>query len=137
MNPTHAISVRQPWADNILRRKTFENRTWHLPEKFMDVPVYLHASKQTDLSAPHWVPGAIGDKYWTHDPRRYGALIGIVVFDHCVHPPGPPDPWWFGPHGWHIARKAPIEPIPYKGALRFFSVNLRKHPDVPLHAFTT
>lgn len=129
MNPTHAISVRQPWADNLFRRKTFENRTWHLPEEFRGVPVYLHAGKKHDLSPPHWVPGAVGDKYWQRDERRYGAILGVIQFDHCVHPPGPPDLWWTGPHGWHVEWSVAFpKPIPYRGRLGFFRVTITQPP---------
>ena len=47
LSATHAISIRQPWADHILYdRKSVENRTWKLPERWFGVPLWLHAGKE-------------------------------------------------------------------------------------------
>ncbi len=45
MYPT--ISIRQPWAELIIAHgKDVENRTWHIPFKYLNTPILIHASKK-------------------------------------------------------------------------------------------
>ena len=144
--PTRGISVRQPWADCILHRgKDYENRTWPLPWQYRGVPVWLHAGKTVD-TIPSWAKYPGDDEHEDFPktgPDRRGALLGVVVFDDSVHvesaaaqaqrrrEPDPRlrSPWIAGPYGWHIRKVAALpEPIPYRGALSFFRVNLPDHP---------
>ena len=125
---THAISIRQPWADAILSGdKQIEYRTWPLPKNWRSVPMYLHAGK---APAPD-----LADE--TIPPERYGAILGIVRFSDCLlwdHRLGTVDQdgiqWstsepFVGPYEWVIDYVESFpEPIPYRGQLRIFRVRL-------------
>ena len=138
--PTHAISVRQPWADLILfgdphlegtrhHRKDVENRTWQLPRKWFGVPMFLHAGKQNEWWAP-------SDP--EYDPTRHGALLGVVTFEHVVQDAyrhygeflfdklRPPSRWAVeGQYHWLISAAEPLpDPIPYRGRLGVFPIDL-------------
>ncbi|MGH8866654.1 MAG: ASCH domain-containing protein [Actinomycetes bacterium] len=89
-----ALSVRQPWADDLVRgRKTVENRSWRTTHRG---PLLVHAAR-TDAR-----PGVPADL-----PR--GALVGVVTVVDCVrdHPDGEPGYWH-----WVITDPGPLpEPI--------------------------
>ena len=127
---THAISIRQPWADLILSGdKQIEYRTWPLPRVWLGVPMYLHAGK---APAPDFADDTIPSE-------RYGAILGIVRFSVCLrwdHRLGTVDQdgiqWstvepFVGPYGWAIDYVESLsEPIPYRGQLRIFRVTLHR-----------
>ena len=122
--PTHALSVRQPWADHILfDNKCVENRTWRMPAKWIGVPVYLHAGKQPEPFDHYALPYRSNTKSALE--RRLGALLGIVEFGKPFTYAEPPHDWHIGPWCWPITHIQPLEnPIPYRGQLGFFPVTL-------------
>ena len=114
MKPTHALSIRQPWADCILLGgKDIENRTWKLPARFEGSRIYVHAGKATDGEYA-------GD-------GRLGAILGEVTILRCVEDFA--SPWFDGPYGFVLADPvAYVKPIPWRGHLGFFRVDLEAAP---------
>lgn len=109
-----ALSVQQPHADEILLMgKDIENRSWALPAAMLGQRVYIHAGKR---------PRA-GYGYCRRDPSRLGAILGEVTISGCVAQSD--SPWFEGPFGFVLEDpEAYDKPIPYKGRLGFFDVQL-------------
>ena len=125
--PTVALSIQQPWAWLILHpheslRKDVENRVWW---RDFRGPLWIHAGKKFDREGYDWVrtefvipnlpdPGSF--------PR--GGIVGRATVTGCVteHP----SPWFFGPYGFVLANASPVELVPCRGMLGFFTPD----PDV-------
>jgi hypothetical protein len=137
-----ALSIRQPWAWLICTgRKDIENRNWHIHMKpvlnydLEPFRIYVHAGKTPDcpegiaaaweiLNRLHGLSdSSIAIKNYESLGRVFGAIIGEVTITGCV---GKSDSLWFcGPYGFTLANPVLYDrPIPYKGQLGFFSVNL-------------
>lgn len=147
-----ALSIKQPWAWLICKGyKDIENRTWkigrnprHGPFSTRDVDnftvalperIYVHAGKTVDKDAIldgrllYWVDGspikpedgpALDDilEHW-----KDGAIIGEVDITGCVTESA--SIWFNGPYGFTLANpKLYDRPIPYRGQLGFFEVDL-------------
>lgn len=99
MRPKHAITVRLPWADQLLRgTKPAEFRNWRLGERFVGVPLLLHAGRWDD-----------GQRVYPEIPT--GSLIAVVVF-------GEPEGLSSGPWAWAwpVQSILPLtRPIPARG----------------------
>jgi hypothetical protein len=108
-----AISVKQPWAWVLgLPLKDVENRAWALPDRFVDVPLWLHTGKRPDRPAF----AALADHFGLHPPTDLplGAIVGAVQFGHPVTQHD--SPWFSGPVGWPSTRAALLPtPVPSKG----------------------
>ncbi len=128
-----ALSIRQPWAWLIAKGyKDIENRTWRLnhPSCAKNVPmrIYIHASKHRDnkesLGFIYKIFGAdIPHQVFELSPKFYGAIIGEVDIIGCVSESK--SPWFIGPYGFILANPVLYDkPIPYKGQLGFFEVNI-------------
>lgn len=135
MIPTHALTVRQPWAQGILwqrqTKKFGEFRSWRtrLPE---GSHIAIHAAKQRDRTAfqrgleraPFW---SISWPYGRYDCAQ-GAVVGIVrlgavseVDEFLLNMPGCPSP----PSGYFWALTEPIilpKPIPCRGQQRLWRI---------------
>lgn len=122
-----AISIRQPWADLILRgRKTLELRSWKVGYRGT---LAIHASQTVEREACL----AFG-----MDPDRVtaGALIGTVELtgivalseaDYEAHKGEHLAAGWFDYklplHGWQMANPKPFaEPVPMRGHMQLFNV---------------
>ena len=123
-----ALSLKQPWAELIVQgRKTIETRHWNT--RFRG-EFYIHASKTIDKEAckefkinPNsLITGSIIGKAHLTNTKEYLTKkefvqennkhkAGIYEFNRPM----------FGFELNHIKR---IDPIPQKGALNFFKVNL-------------
>jgi hypothetical protein len=128
-----ALSIRAPWWWFILHAgKDIENRDW--PTKFRGT-VYVHASKWWSKSAVIEDAHVAMDCYeradvpckaemkWEAMKARGGCIVGTVDIVDCVSESK--SPWFFGQYGFVLANpRALPEPIPCKGALGFFDVNL-------------
>jgi len=123
-----ALSVKQPWATELLGPKDIENRSWRLPTQYLGVPIALHASKQKSF-----------DEFWNFrhlvvtknildasDPDSglcvYGAIIGTIIFSRVLTLDEEKreinSPWAFGPFCWVKAAVTTCEtPIPCRGSL--------------------
>jgi hypothetical protein len=118
-----AISVRQPWAWQIIHQgKNIENRTRNIAGKYRG-PVAIHASLKADeealarlpMHAPEWVTAS--------RVFHYGVILGVVDLVD-VHPGSEwceqeCDEW--GEYGsWHLVLANPrplLVPLPCRGAL--------------------
>lgn len=116
-----AISVRQPWAWQIIhQRKNIENRTRNIAGKYRG-PVAIHASLKPDMDAlarlpmhaPEWVTG-----------RRvfdYGVILGVVdLVDSHQGFDEPCDEQcyaWGQPSVWHLVLANP-RPLPLAEQMR-------------------
>lgn len=116
-----ALSVQQPWAWLILSGgKDIENRTW-AAWRMVDKRFAIHVSKKVDERAYPELA-----KYGIQVPRpqdftTLGSIVGTAILDEIVTES---DSFWFsGPYGFALkdVRELP-EPIPCKGALKFWEV---------------
>lgn len=124
MTKTYALSIRPPWAWLIATGwKDIENRDW--PTSYRG-RFLIHASKTYEgsesirkiLTPDQW------QRFEAEGPRMArGALIGEATIYDCVK--ASRSPWFFGPYGFAI-RDARLyaEPIPYRGQLGFFDVQM-------------
>lgn len=143
------LSIKQPWAWLICAGyKDIENRRWpigrnsrHGPYSSRDVDnfalplpsrIYVHAGKTDDWSAK-----TEGFLYRIFDadvpllvprcgtsPDQFGAIIGEVDITGCVKNSKSP---WAVPGQYHFVLANPKlydKPIPYRGQLGFFNVEL-------------
>lgn len=119
-----ALSIRQPWAELILRnRKTIELRTWSTEYRGH---LWVHAGKAADL--------ALDSRFGVSDPPR-GAFVGRITLEE-ISPidasrwegwrsehldPGSYQPGLFA---WHLSSpERLIHPVPAPGRLNLFKVD--------------
>lgn len=106
-----ALSIRQPWAHRILYDgKDVENRDW--PTSYRGW-VLIHAGKRPD------------DGYFNDEIRDLprGGIVGMVEILNCVTEW--PGHWFFGKYGFVLHNPRPLPFIPCKGALGFFTPDIR------------
>lgn len=130
--PTHAISVKQPWAALIVHGlKTIEIRTWGTRRRG---PILIHAAKVSDPRAEAWagVPPELRAA-----AELTGGILGTacltdckVYIDRCEFAEEQGlhlnDPSWFDPRGMFgfVLTEARVLPFqPYPGWVRFFRVD--------------
>lgn len=119
-----ALTVRQPWAWAIIYAgKDIENRNWRTHFRGR---VAIHAAAGMTREEYEW-----GRKYLQQRNRKVkmpayedmvrGAIVGTVEIVDCVEDS---DSRWFGgEYGFVLSRPKRLpEPIPCKGALRFWNV---------------
>ena len=126
---TKALSVRAPWAWAIMHGKPVENRDW--PTNFRGV-IWLHQGKT-------WKQAEIDDDWetiqymakddglalptvdWDAMKAACGCIISSVEIVDCVD--AHPSAFFMGEYGFVLRNPVPLsEPIPFKGALSFFTV---------------
>jgi hypothetical protein len=120
-----AISVRQPWAWQIIhQRKNIENRSRNIAGKYRG-PVAIHASLKADDDALRRLPGHAPEWVTASRVFHYGAILGVVDLvdvHHCFNAEtnfegcSP----WAEPDAWHLVLLNPrplLVPIPCRGAL--------------------
>lgn len=118
-----ALSVRQPWAELILRgRKTIEVRTWSTHHRG---ELWLHAGIQADRDAL--------DRFrLTTKKLVFGAIVGRCELYDCVE--FTVDSWerWQSHHlnvgplnkrlyAWFLRNTSRVRPMPLKGRLGLMS----------------
>jgi len=117
MKTYKALTVKQPWAHLIVTgTKTIENRTWTTDYRGL---LLIHAGRSFDGGA------GIAAEDLT-DRITFGAIIGHVDLIDIVTEHS--SPFFVGPFGWVLANPKRIKPIPLRGKVRLFDVNLK---DVP------
>lgn len=119
----HALTVWQPWPWAVVNAgKRVENRTWPLPDRFVGVPVALHAggnkAQSDDLLAARRIAAAKGlDLAW---PQTYvkSALVALVRFGPSFEVERPSAyEWEQGPYAWPITQVRRLaRPVPCRGA---------------------
>jgi hypothetical protein len=111
------LSVQQPWANAIFfLGKDVENRSW--PTDYRG-SLLIHTGKRVDGEALRKYGNAGG-------PLVTGAIIGLV---NLVGIRQDSASQWAQPDCWHwlLADQQPLaEPIPYKGQLGIFQVQISK-----------
>lgn len=123
----YALSIRQPWASEIiLRRKNVENRTWR-PRLELPSRVAIHASKVAEDPSHgyHAVCRRAGVVPLDYElpiiTDRLGALIGFATLDSVHHADdchGSCSPWAAdGQWHWMLANAHALEPFPWRGRL--------------------
>ena len=120
-----AITVRQPWADAIIRGwKSVENRSW--PTKVRGTIAVHAAQKAEDKEFFEFVRSkGLQDEVFLDDesakelPR--GAVIGLVDIVDCVTSSA--SPWFEGPFRFVLANPRPLRPIACRGALQIFDLD--------------
>ena len=120
--------------------KEVENRPWPLtryikPEE-LPLRIYLHASKtvasfdEINLISTLLMQEDINKltEFSTVDWSKYrGAIIGETTITMPYHE-GDSSPWYFGPNGFWVKDSVLYDaPVPYRGQLGFFPVNLPEH----------
>ena len=122
-----ALSLKQPWAWAVFNGKDVENRTWKTTFRGR---FYIHASKGFDMAGWKWIAenenrlGLVLPWYADRDFIR-GAIIGEATLVDCVVGDANGSRWYSGPNAFHLADANRYEtPVPYKGALKLFEVNL-------------
>ena len=139
----YCLSIKQPWTDAIFRgcrvltldgEKKFkspvglrvfrdiENRAWRLPKERMNTRVYIHASQSYCKDGEAWML-ANGLEPISKSEAALGKIIGSVIFLSDTFRPA--RPWAMkGQRHWEIYSPLLLpEPIPYKGRLKFFSLD--------------
>ena len=129
-----ALSIRQPWAWLIVQGiKDIENREWHTNFRGK---IYIHAGKTTDASVPalsvteDWIIERLTEdqrRRYVTTPKARGAIVGEVDIVDCVICSD--NPWFVGQYGFVLANPVAYdEPIPCKGMLGLFNVELPNEP---------
>lgn len=120
--PEFAISIRQPWAELILRgEKLTEYRSWQLPEKYWGTWLYLHVP----ASMNQWEKDLAMRRLGTRKPAL-GVYVGLIRFG-CptrTFTPLEVEPYIQWPYCWHWPVTG-VERIPFiagKGKIRIFKV---------------
>jgi hypothetical protein len=118
-----ALSIRQPWANMILKAgKDIENRDW--PTKVRG-RVLIHAAKGCTQAerddALSFAEIAVGVRY-TVDLKTIerGGIVGSVEIVDCVSESQ--SPWFVGRYGFVLRDPWPLPFIACKGQLGFFHV---------------
>lgn len=119
-----ALSIRQPWAELIVRGfKPVENRTWATRYRG---PVLIHAGQTFDVEGMDWVRAhreALGlPEDWLTWTCNVGGIVGAATITDCVTRHD--SPWFFGPRGLVLddARMLPF--LPRRGHLGLFEVEV-------------
>ncbi len=129
-----ALSLRQPWAWLMCAGyKDIENRNWQLPVNFY-IPqrIYVHAGRKVDDEGATWlwdnrerlgIQGCINQMAEICNFWKEGALVGTMdIVGQLTHSD---NKWFFGKYGFLTANPELFHtPIPYKGRLGFFEVEL-------------
>lgn len=142
-NMLHCLSIRQPWLWLITHPevlttcnipvKDIENRDWTtnlrddlLLHAGVAVDTDLFSRGKLDRSYFVYKFGRDGDALYAAMPQRKedyprGAIAGLARLSDVVIES--PSPWFCGRYGWVLSSARAFEtPIPYRGALKIFSI---------------
>lgn len=120
-HPVKALSVRQPWADCIIHHgKDIENRQWRTGFRGR---VYIHAAKAWGRDEREAQEQLAAELDWQDIGQPLlGGIIGTVEIVDCVEHS---DSWWFaGRYGFVLRDPRPLDFMPCRGALGFFTPDL-------------
>lgn len=115
------LTIRQPWAWAIIYAgKDIENRDWQTPfrGRFL-VHADAHDGTKAEMNkAAEFIRGVFGSVPRLQSLGR-GGIIGSVELVDCVEVST--SPWFFGYFGFVLANPKPLEFIPCKGQLGWWS----------------
>lgn len=121
--PERALSVRQPYAEAIVRGwKDVENRTWALADSRLPIWVAIHASAKRER-LPLWLRQRLSAEQAKQIREApLGAIVGVVEIRSIEVVT--PSPWWDGSSlAWALNRAIRFEdPIPCKGGLSIWKL---------------
>lgn len=121
------LSIQQPWAWAICNAgKDIENRNW--PTNFRG-EFLIHAGKKYDPDGYEFLRefDIIPPSYEIH----FGGIVGKATLVNCVTKHN--SKWFFGPYGFVLANRKPLDFIPLKGQLGFFEYKkLSKEEEIEL-----
>lgn len=120
-----ALTIRQPWADAIAHGpKRVENRSWPAPDKHIGTRILIHAASTPDRNAE--LPEGTNLSYGNVPGDQRGALIAIATLEGCHFDEECCKPWGMtGYFHWDLSNITTLAtPIPAKGALGFWAVNV-------------
>jgi hypothetical protein len=121
-----ALSVRQPWTHAILHGgKNIENRSW--PTQLRGT-IALHAGRSMEpeeiTAFFQFVEGRGLSGSWLErsavESLSRGAVLGLVDIVGCVRISD--SPWFEGPYGFVLDNPRAIDPVPCRGAQKFFEL---------------
>lgn len=135
------LSFREPWATlAVLGLKPVDNRPWRTAFRGR---IYIHASDAADYYPPpyskEWLLANLdeeGRALFLATPPTRGAIIGEATLVDCIRQNQVPlfpeyrsefqaSTWFLGKFGLVLKDPNRYEtPIPYKGALKLFEVNI-------------
>ncbi|EKN88920.1 hypothetical protein LEP1GSC034_3874 [Leptospira interrogans str. 2003000735] len=133
------LSIRQPWAWLIIRPDIIEpearivafskgeikdvenrNRKTNFRGRFA-----IHASLKFDYEGLKFIQQNFGlCKGMKIEDFDRGCIIGHAILSNCVTESK--SKYFFGKYGYVILDSKPLLPIPYKGRLGFFNVDLNQ-----------
>ena len=122
-----ALSVTPRWAWAIIHAgKDIENRTWYTSYRG---PLAIHASKTNDEADLEYIMSR-GVTPPGKGTLVTGAVIGIVRLMYCFKS-GKRTKWGEpGCFHWGLTEARPIEPIPLRGQLGLFEVEIQELEEV-------
>jgi hypothetical protein len=117
--------------------KDVENRNWPLSRFIqpgqLPIRVYLHASKTpASREEIEFIHSLLDDYQWNEFcevdwDRLRGNIIGEITIMGCVTELA--SDWFFGKYGFTVQNgELYLRPIPYRGQLGFFEVELPTNP---------
>ncbi|WP_412026654.1 hypothetical protein [Deinococcus yunweiensis] len=108
-----ALTVDQPWASLIaIGEKSIENRSWRPAERFIGMPLLIHAGRSYDHLGSFDLKVTQGiDCYAPHMPQR--AIVAITRLADVIT--ASDDPWFVGPYGWILDNVQAIAPVACSG----------------------
>lgn len=123
MKPTHALTIKQPWAWAILHGKDIENRVWNT--KFRG-EFWIHTSWRMtlkDYRAARDYIEARGLRVPAVNNLQLGGIVGRATLTG-VTSTAPSDLIWHMPgnYGFRLENITPVTFVPCKGKLNFWKV---------------
>lgn len=122
-----AISVQQPWAWMMTNGpKDVENRTWHTDYRG---PILIHASKKFDREGYLWILQNAdklfkpGFKFPGQSGYQCGGIVGKAELKKTVRALSY-SPWMFGPWGFVMDNRSPVDFYPCKGQLGIYETGI-------------
>jgi hypothetical protein len=124
-SPTHALSIRQPWADAIIYGpKRIENRTWKPTAQLLvgPFPIWIHASGCLDPVPFDACPALDEFLAGRRQLKVLSCIIGAAVVERVAlgRFEIAPDQheWWAGPLAWVLRDVVALrEPVRASGRL--------------------
>lgn len=130
-SPIKALSINQPWAHCIAHGlKPVENRDWRTDRRG---EILIHAGKKFDYDGWLWIVKTFPNLYIpAAGDFAMGGIVGQAEIVDCVEQMD--SPWFFGRYGFVMQKAKPLDLIPCKGALGFFTPDFNSRYKEKKHA---